>query len=111
MAKSLRSKSKRHNRTQLRKEICLPRIVKTQEIIAKKIQEDLAQKSGTSILKLKAVFQGRGAGAKATPAPLAAKEVVEEEKVVAPIVAEAQPKAKKGSKPRHNPTKTLVWFS
>ena len=60
MAKSIRSKSKRRNRTALRKVLCEPVIAARQKKVSKKLAESLKEKQGKSILGLKAIFQKKG---------------------------------------------------
>lgn len=133
MAKGLRSKCKRANRTELRKAVSIPIIKKQQERVATKLQDGLKQKNkSTTILSLRKVLvarnknAGKGGGvslANGLAQAMAGKEeqdagddgMDEEEEG-----EEGQPsnkqKAKeefvkrKGSKPRNNPGKELVWF-
>ena len=59
MAKGLRSKSKRKNRSILRAVLSEPIIKKRQENLATDLQNDLAAKSGSSITSLKDVLSSR----------------------------------------------------
>lgn len=128
MAKSLRSKSKRKNRAALREKLVIPKIKKTTEELAKKLQESLKQKGGSSILALKAVLrpketmetsqsseqtvdtleQGVNEEAEDEAEEDEAEEVNDEQSA-----KRAKPAAqirRKGSKPRANVGKELVWF-
>ena len=58
MGKSIRSKSKRSNRTQLRKTFSDPIVNSRAEKIYKKIAEDTAQQNGQTIIGLRSVLQG-----------------------------------------------------
>lgn len=57
MAKSIRSKSKRRNRSLLRKQVCQPIITQRQNNISKNLQKSIKEKNGSSIAGLKSIFQ------------------------------------------------------
>ena len=61
MAKSLRSKTKRANRAQLRKNLSDPIIKRRQEQVAAALAATLEKKTGKSILGLKSTFSVAGA--------------------------------------------------
>jgi hypothetical protein len=120
MAKGLRSKDKRANRTKLRQEITIPAMAARQEIIAKRISDDLNKSTGKSLNKLKAVFGQKSTNSKkpetvSKPAEddIITKGVGENiaklhkySKITLPVAT----KKKIGSKPRNNHNKELVWF-
>ena len=58
MGKSIRSKVKRANRTQLRKDFSDPIVKLRQDKIAKKMAEDLKERNGGSILGLRSALTG-----------------------------------------------------
>ena len=57
MAKSIRSKNTRANRSALRKTLCEPLIAKRLEKQSAALKKMVAEKKGGSITKLKAVFK------------------------------------------------------
>jgi hypothetical protein len=133
MAKGLRSKGKRANRTELRKVLTIPIIKKQTEKVASKLQDGLKQKNkSTTILSLRKVLvarnknAGKGGGvmlANGLAQAMAGKEEKDagddemDEEVEG---EEGQPSntqkskeefvKRKGSKPRNNPGKEMVWF-
>ena len=60
MAKSIRSKSKRANRAQLRKSFVDPIIKKRQDIMNAQLADSVERRSGKSIIGLKSMFAPRG---------------------------------------------------
>jgi hypothetical protein len=126
MAKGIRSKVKRANRTRLRKEIFLPNIKKRQETLHKQLVADLKSKGGNSIQNLRSKLmpvRGKAVDDKMDAEGVGSDdedEDEEEEQVLdglgenvdrKALVEEAQNVGKKrGSKPRINPNKELVWF-
>lgn len=116
MAKGLRSKCKRKNRSRLREELMLPVVKKRQDNIFKSIQDGIKQKTGKTIVGLKSLLTtGKASSevAKVTKPPVLEDDKMEK---VDDVVEETdeptqsfQPK-KRGSKPRANPGKVLVWF-
>ena len=116
MAKGLRSKEKRANRTKLRNELTIPAMAARQKIIAKRISDDLEKSSGKTINNLKAVF-GNKKSVISKPKE-ESKSDDQKTKGVGENIAkltrysqiELPTKKKTGSKPRINPNKELVWF-
>lgn len=106
MAKGLRSKSKRKNRTALREAICIPRIKKDQELLSQKLLESFNQKNGETIIGLKSVLSL--APSRVDAADLESRMEESDSKPIAPAPEKVKPS--KGSKPRVNPGKTLAWF-
>lgn len=106
----------RKNRSNLRKNFAQPIQDKRQEKIAKAIQEQVKERSGSTIKALKSVLGASTVNLKPKPA----MEVVEDSNgVVAEdqkskktelVKARVQVIKRKGSKPRENPTKKLEWF-
>lgn len=58
MGKSIRSKVKRANRSQLRKEFSDPIVRKRQEAIAKRVAKNIEERNGSSIMGLRSALQG-----------------------------------------------------
>lgn len=56
MAKSIRSKSKRRNRSVLRKTLCDPVIAARQNKVSKALSDNLKERKGSSIVELKSIF-------------------------------------------------------
>lgn len=111
MAKGLRSKSMRKNRTRLRETIMIPAIKLRQEKIAKAIEEDLKQKSGNSISLLKKSLVKDGLKSTSSIDSSVDKDTEEEMSLEYDQVdAVETEKKRKGSKPRRNPNKVLSWF-
>jgi hypothetical protein len=117
MAKGLRSKRMRKNRSILRKNFAQPIVDKRQEKIAEDIRVELQEKRGETIKALKTVF---GAGIKlkktAKPAAMDVVKAAPEKKEAKKAEKEEKVKARvqiikiKGSKARANPNKNLEWF-
>jgi hypothetical protein len=101
MAKGLRSKVKRANRTSLRERLTLPIQKKRQEEISKKIEEDLALVKGNTMTNLRNKLSGFKHEVKIVELPKLKEEFNPES---------TKTTKKKGSKPRNNPGKELVWF-
>ena len=127
MAKGLRSKCKRANRAHFRKTLTNPIIKKRAELISKAIKEGLEDKEGVSTINaLRSTFQVASSGAAVAVAEndmIVDEEGVEdeeEEEVEVEEVGETFKSSKtlskeaflkkRGSKPRINPGKELVWF-
>lgn len=124
MAKSIRSKCKRRNRSALRKEICVPAISQRQEKISKSIADGIKEKRGSSIIGLKSLFHQKGGndeegGSQPEDDVMDdADEEEEEEAEVKDVKVEVAKKSKrvqdkfKEKKLVNNPkmTKKLVWF-
>lgn len=53
MAKSLRSKSKRANRSLLRSQLTIPMVQKSQEELCQRLEKDLAKSNGAAIKRLR----------------------------------------------------------
>lgn len=123
MAKGIRSKSKRANRSLIRKTLTEPITRKRQELIAESIRRDLAEKGGDSIKSLASLLPGAKAE-KGDTDEMEQEEELEDGGVEAQQggkLAKTGSKQKgfsflrrdlkpKGSKPRNNPGKELVWF-
>lgn len=111
MAKSIRSKVKRANRSLHRKAVADPIIQKRQQKLAENLQKTLNEKSGSSIVGLRSVLSVN---------PLSKVDDIPEDDV---DVVEEEVKEDKKSKPKKikvkalttsiksKPTKQLVWFS
>ena len=130
MAKGLRSKCKRANRAHFRKTLTNPIIKKRAELISQAIKEGLEDKEGVSTINaLRSTFQVASSGAAAAVSENSMivddeegdeEEEEEEEEVVEEEVGETFKSSKtlskeaflkkRGSKPRINPGKELVWF-
>lgn len=125
MAKGLRSKDKRANRSKLRNEITIPAMKIRQEIIAKRLSDDLKESSGKSITHLKKVLSNNKASESKTSKTSSSSNTVEDDiktkgvgenkaklhkysKIILPTAATTI--KKRGSKARNNPNKELVWF-
>jgi plasmid stability protein len=123
MAKGLRSKSKRKNRSILRAVLSEPINRKRQEILATDLQNDLAAKNGSSITSLKDVLSSRSS-AKSEQEVLSHldgdadndDEIDEEEDVRNLLVSEKTKTSKKVRTAVHKASKnmkhkkTLEWF-
>ena len=119
MAKGVRSKVKRANRAALRESLTKPIIKHRTEKIAQSIKEELKKSSGSTIASLRKAFGGKAPVSNVTSGAAASVEVEEDEdmnvddtskKSKGSISKEEFTTKKKGSKPRHNPGKELVWF-
>ena len=131
MAKGLRSKCKRANRAHFRKTLTNPIIKKRAELISKAIKEGLEDKEGVSTINaLRSTFQVASSGAAIAVAVAVAENdmIVDEEEVEDEEEEEEEVEEvgetfkssktlskeaflkKRGSKPRINPGKELVWF-
>jgi Ran GTPase-activating protein (RanGAP) involved in mRNA processing and transport len=127
MAKGLRSKCKRANRAHFRKTLTNPIIKKRAELISKAIKEGLEDKEGVSTINaLRSTFQVASSGAAVAVAEndmIVDEEEVEDEEEEEEEVEEVGETfkssktlskeaflKKRGSKPRINPGKELVWF-
>ena len=126
MAKGLRSKCKRANRAHFRKTLTNPIIKKRAELISQAIKEGLEDKEGVSTINaLRSTFQiaSSGAAAAAENKMVVDEEEGEEEEEEEEEVVEVGETfkssktlskeaflKKRGSKPRINPGKELVWF-
>jgi hypothetical protein len=140
MAKGIRSKCKRAARTELRKALSIPLMKKQTERAAHALTEGLKQKQHqdtlTGLRKVLAAQKPKKGGAAAASsssssssgAAATADEEEEDEdeegdevEMAADTAAAAAPKSnaavakeafikRKGSKPRNNPGKELVWF-
>jgi hypothetical protein len=108
MAKSIRSKVKRANRSLHRKAVADPIIQKRQQKLAANLQKTLNEKSGSSIVGLRSVLS-----ANAPPKKDDDIEDVEEEEVKVDKKSDAKKikvKALTTTTAKSNPTKKLVWF-
>ena len=136
MAKGLRSKCKRAARSELRKVLTIPIIKKQTAAVASKLQDGLKQKNkSTTILSLRKVLVSRNKAGKGKGASLAnglaqamagkedqdagdegdADEMEAEDEGEEGQQSNAQKSKeefvkRKGSKPRNNPGKEMVWF-
>ena len=129
MAKGLRSKCKRANRAHFRKTLTNPIIKKRAELISQAIKEGLEDKEGVSTINaLRSTFQIASSGTAAAAGndmvvdeeEGAEEEEEEEEEEEVVEVGETFKSSKtlskeaflkkRGSKPRINPGKELVWF-
>ena len=127
MAKGLRSKCKRANRAHFRKTLTNPIIKKRAELISQAIKEGLEDKEGVSTINaLRSTFQIASSGAAAAENDMVVDEEEgveeedeeEEEEVVevgetfksSKTLSKEAFLKKRGSKPRINPGKELVWF-
>jgi hypothetical protein len=137
MAKGIRSKCKRAARTELRKALSIPLMKKQTERAAHALTEGLKQKQHqdtlTGLRKVLAAQKPKKGGAAASSsssssgAAAAADEEEDDDEegdeveMAADTAAAAAPKSnaaaakeafikRKGSKPRNNPGKELVWF-
>jgi hypothetical protein len=118
MAKSIRSKSRRHNRAELRRKFSEPIIQKRQEKMAEILSTNMQQKSQGSILNLKNVFVVNSSSSDAQIDEAEGDVAVEEEaeddnkdikKVAAKLLLKEKLKALKSSK-KQKSEKELVWF-
>jgi CO dehydrogenase/acetyl-CoA synthase beta subunit len=126
MAKGLRSKCKRANRAHFRKTLTNPIIKKRAELISKAIKEGLEDKEGVSTINaLRSTIQVASSGAAAVAEndmivdEEEAEDEEEEEEEVEDVgetfkssktLSKEAFLKKRGSKPRINPGKELVWF-
>lgn len=115
MAKGIRSKSKRANRSLIRKNLTEPMMRERQNVMAAAIKKDLEEKNGSSLNGISQTL-----GAKAVVMKDDDDESEEEEEITLPhttdrgkkdfnFLRRSNPKTK-GSKPRSNPGKQLEWF-
>jgi hypothetical protein len=121
MAKGIRSKSKRKNRTVLRQTVYEPLIRANQDKIAKKIADDLKQIEGSSITKLRKVIKAPAGNATAAPGvkdkELNSSRSSEDNVPTAGLNSAIKKGArllptlkKRGSRPNANPGKQMEWF-
>mmetsp|Transcript_13471 Transcript_13471/g.20254 ORF Transcript_13471/g.20254 Transcript_13471/m.20254 type:complete len:124 (+) Transcript_13471:78-449(+) len=123
MAKSIRSKKMRKNRSALRKTVSEPIAEKRRQILAKKLEASIMEKKGQTILGLKSVF-GTNSGNQHIPCDKTPSAECNDEQEVDSEVEEmdqdiASTKGKdrvkllkkKGSKSNRETDKKLVWFS
>lgn len=105
MAKSIRSKVKRANRSLHRKAVAKPIILKRQQKLAEELQKKIEEKGGASIVGLKNVLN-----------PKSIADVVEGENDVQEEVKEEKKKTRKvkitglQKSSSSNTKKELVWF-
>lgn len=87
MGKSIRSKSKRANRTQLRKTFSEPIVQHRTQMLAKKMEKDLSAKRGTSILALRNTLGAKDGSSMDTgkETDTETKEAEEERKLALPL--------------------------
>lgn len=113
MAKGIRSKCKRANRSLIRKTITEPMMRERQDVMAAAIKKDLDEKNGSS-LKDTSKSLGNSVVMKDED-----DESEEEEEQTLPHTTDRKKKdfnflrrnpTTKGSKPRSNPGKKLEWF-
>jgi hypothetical protein len=118
MAKSIRSKSRRHNRAELRRKFSDPIIKKRQENVAEILANCIEQKSGSSMLGLKDVLSvGKGDISGTMEKSIDDDEELDDvdneqkttAKVAAKILLKEKLKSLKASK-KSNSRKELVWF-
>ena len=110
MAKGLRSKSMRKNRTLLRKLVHIPLIKEKQDNLALKLKMSLDEQNGSTILGLK-----RKIGIQSSKNSIndnAENNSETEDKMENEDISVKRPRIKfnKGSKAKKNPGKELVWF-
>ncbi len=112
MAKGIRSKAKRQNRSALRATLSHPQIKKRQEDLAEALRKDLDEKNGSTIKGLKGIFPVGGLSTASIAVQQATMEVDEENKVELKKKSNKleKPKVVKGSKARINLKKELSWF-
>jgi hypothetical protein len=110
MAKGIRSKSKRQNRSVLRANLSHPQIKKRQEEIATALQQSLDEKNGTTVKGLKGLFPGTGLAVAFSQERALENEAVEKVELKKTLKENAKPKVVKGSRARVNLTKKLSWF-
>ena len=124
MAKGMRSKCKRANRSLLRKNLTLPIIAKRVEKVSNLIANDLMGKeSKSSMLALKKAFQTdknvnttNDEGEEEDEVDITGDYEHEANNIVDQSESKAAKRIKSlcvkrtGSKPRNNPGKQLVWF-
>jgi hypothetical protein len=111
MAKGIRSKQKRANRSRLREVLVKPLLAKRQAVIATEGARSALQRAGGTISALKSVLHS-AKGGKAEENTAAVEEIVE------PSANQARARDRvaflkqklKGSKPRANGSKDQVWF-
>lgn len=113
MAKGIRSKSKRANRSLIRKTLTEPMMRERQNVMSAAIKKDLEEKNGSSLKTLSKAL-GNSEVMKDDD-----DESEEEEEITLPHTTDRKkegfsflrrnPKTK-GSKPRNNPGKQLEWF-
>jgi hypothetical protein len=111
MAKSLRSKKMRKNRTLLRKTVSEPIAIQRQKKLAENLDKVIKERDGSTIIGLKAVFGVKDTSNEDKTAAKSDMEVdVVEEVVKEKVSVNEKFKARKGSKSKNNPSKVLVWF-
>jgi CO dehydrogenase/acetyl-CoA synthase beta subunit len=116
MAKGIRSKVKRANRSSIRKSVTAPLSTKRQEQMATALQAQIASRTGNSINSLKALLSTKGVAAKTgVTMELEGDEEEEEEEDAVQAVSNLLTKGFKkpkyaGTKAKVNPGKPLVWF-
>lgn len=110
MAKSLRSKSMRKNRSLLRKNVSEPIAIKRQEKLAEEMKKISQDRNGSTILGLKSVFAVNVENLPELKTDVAMDEDIEPSIAPPKMSVNEKFKAKKGSKARNNPKKELVWF-
>ncbi|KAJ1383427.1 hypothetical protein B484DRAFT_460190 [Ochromonadaceae sp. CCMP2298] len=115
MAKGIRSKVKRANRSGIRKTVTAPMSQKRQEVMATALAAQIAARTGSSIQGLKALLPTGGARSGAMEQD--GEEEEEEGEEEDPVQAVNKAATKAGKKPRYagtkakvNPGKTLVWY-
>ena len=111
MAKGIRSKAKRQNRSLIRATLSEPIAKKRQEEINASLKKSLNEQNGSTIKGLKSLFPGGSLGQKpAITAEPVAMETEGAETKVSTKKDNNKPKVVKGSRPRSNPNKPLTWF-
>lgn len=113
MAKGLRSKVKRANRAAIREKLTIPLQKIRQEAISQNIKDSLNVAKGKSIRNLKSVLDSSSSSslshADEASAEIDAEAIIDDAKE-GQVVEERVKSKKRGSKPRNNPGKELVWF-
>jgi hypothetical protein len=131
MAKGLRSKTKRENRSLQRKDRVTPALAKQQEGLCNKLTEEIKSRQGSSLLGLGKLLGG-------STAKVVNNQIEEEETTAINEESEARgelastrkdfgakkkafkaskplfkagAKKQRGSKPRNNPGKKMSWFT
>jgi hypothetical protein len=113
MAKGIRSKSQRKNRSLIRKTVSEPIMRVRQEAMAAALKKELEEKRGSSLKDLKSKIPGGkvqidGAVEENSDDDQEDEETGKEEKKKFSFLRKTT--GKKGSKPRNNPGKELTWF-
>ena len=112
MAKGLRSKSQRKNRTLLRKTLTIPLIEKRQEELAASLKAKLNEQNGSTIAGLKTLLSKKSKNGVVSDVKNTdpAVESEREKATLPPKTINVHLIKNRGMKPKKNPNKPLVWF-